>query len=244
MTASFPNSIANFSPKRNLFDDVDAADINKIQDELVAVQVVLGALLNTVSEIESDVTELETEQVSDNLTEVAVQNKFASLKDQLAFLTAGKHVYAADLATTSSFAVAKTTKAAETTRPALVKFPKPPFVRDPNKMYNGTGLTARKSGFYIILGSAKYNLADSAGAANYGMYHAAIGVNDQWSRGMDRTQPVADNIWANVFLNPIVMGYFAAGTRFTLRTGQTSQITQQCAGAHLSAVWLRTRVLS
>jgi len=238
MGATFPNGIAAFLTHRNLYDDVDASDINKIQEEIVAIQTVLGALLLDVSDIEADVEELETEQASDNATEVVFSNRFQNLKKQIEYIRNGYHVYAAEVSCGSTN-IPKITKNLESTKPRLLKMAKPPADKDPRSLYNGTGLTLRKSGFWVIQGHVRYDLKDGAGSDNYGMYQAAIGIGENWARGMDRVQPVHDNIWANVFLNPIFVGYLNKGARITLRTSQSSVITQRVAAGFLSAVHLR-----
>lgn len=238
MGATFPNGIASFPTHRNLYDDVDAADINKIQEEITAIQTVLGALITEVEEIETDVIELEEEQESDDATEVVFRQRFQDIKRQIGYLRGGYHILAAEV-TCSNKNIAKITKNLETAKPSLLKMARPSNSHDPYRMFNGTGLTLRRSGFWILQGHVRYDTRNSAGAANYGMYQAAIGVGANWGRGMDRTQPVHDNIWANVFLNPIVLGYYPRGTRVTLRTSQSSAITQKVARAWLSAVHVR-----
>jgi hypothetical protein len=42
MTASYPSSIRSFSTKRNTLDIVDAADPNSIQEEVIAIESILG----------------------------------------------------------------------------------------------------------------------------------------------------------------------------------------------------------
>jgi hypothetical protein len=42
MTASYPSSIRSFSTKRNTLDIVDAADPNSIQEEVIAIEGILG----------------------------------------------------------------------------------------------------------------------------------------------------------------------------------------------------------
>lgn len=238
MGATFPNGIASFVTHRNLLDDVDAADINKIQEEITAIQTVLGALLTEVIDIETDVQELEEEQASDDATEVVFRNRFENLKAQIDYVRNGYHVYAAEV-TCSDKNIPKITKNLETAKPRLLSMAKPPADKDPRRLYNGTGFTLRKSGFWLLQGHVRYDLKEGAGSANYGMYQAAIGIGDAWARGMDRCQPVHDNIWANVFLNPVVLGYFTKGSRITLRTSQSSQITQRVAKGWLSAMHIR-----
>lgn len=238
MGATFPNGIASFPTHRNLYDDVDAADINKIQEEIVAIQTVLGALMNDVEEIQTDVTELEEEQESDDATEVVFRQRFENLKKQINYIRGGYHHMAVEVGCGSKN-IPKTTKRLESSKPHLLKMAKPAANRDPYRMFNGTGITLRRSGFWIIQGHVRFDTKEGAGSQNYGMYQAAIGIGATWARGMDRTQPVHDNIWTNVFLNPIVLGTYSKGTRVTLRASQSTLITQRVARAWLSAVNIR-----
>lgn len=42
MAASYPSSIRSFSTKRNVLDIVDAADPNSLQEEVVAIETIIG----------------------------------------------------------------------------------------------------------------------------------------------------------------------------------------------------------
>lgn len=46
MTASYPSSIRSFSTKRNTLDIIDASDPNGVQEEIVAIQTIVGVSPN------------------------------------------------------------------------------------------------------------------------------------------------------------------------------------------------------
>lgn len=43
MVAAYPRAVRNFSSKRNIVDDVDASHVNDLQEEMAAVQSILGS---------------------------------------------------------------------------------------------------------------------------------------------------------------------------------------------------------
>jgi len=52
MAASYPGAIKSFTTKTNNVDDVDAAHINDIQDEIEAIETALGADLEEIAFVE------------------------------------------------------------------------------------------------------------------------------------------------------------------------------------------------
>lgn len=240
MAAVFPRSIKAFSTKRNLLDDVDASDINAMQEEIVALESVLGVLLTDFEDLEAEFEESEEEQ--EGLEDQLARNRlrFQSLRERLDYIQNGRHQPACQL-TKTDFMVGNT-QALETSMPPRVDFPKPPASLDPNKMFNGVGITLRKGGWWRISGHALYGLRNPPATANKGVYVAAIGINGtHHTRGMDRQIPTLDNnrYW-NPSLNPYVEGHFDRGTRITLRTTQSSDRAQQhVIRAYLTASWVR-----
>lgn len=249
MAATFPNGIASFSEKRNLLDDVDASDINRLQDEIIAVQSTLGALITEVASIENEVQVLEeADAAADDLTQAQNITRFRSLKERLDAIQKGQHVHAVDLQDIKATSIKKSDKPRLSEKPGALKFNKPSTPQDPFKMYNGSGFTLRKAGFWHIQGFVLYDLADRGQdgvpanynlAKNAGLYQAAIGVGNAFAVGMDRQEVVKDAVQGNVFLSPSRLGWFPAGTRITLRTSQASDSNQIVRKAALSAVLLR-----
>ena len=68
MTASYPSSIRSFSTKRNTLDIVDAADPNSIQEEVIAIEGILGVNPNISTAPLSTGTFVTTSTAYTNLT--------------------------------------------------------------------------------------------------------------------------------------------------------------------------------
>lgn len=75
MAAVFPKGVKSFPTHRNLIDDVRAEHVNQIQDEVVALQSVLGPLVTEVAEIRADVDTLrsEVDTLTQDMRNVEVQ---------------------------------------------------------------------------------------------------------------------------------------------------------------------------
>lgn len=242
MGATFPNGIVEFTEKKNLFDDVDANDINRMQNEIRAIEEVLGPLVNTVTNIVADVNTLDQEVDFINAEETQEQLIFENMAAQLEYLRLGQNHDAVSLTLGKQITLNNFTKSVETVAPPILKMGKPNYWEDPNKLYNSRGgITLKKNGLYVVHGHVRYNTASTGinSTKNYGMFEAGIDVGGAWYRGFDRTQSVRDNIWANVMLDPIAIGYFRAGQSIYLRTAQTTEIPQLVGGAYLEAVLIR-----
>lgn len=83
MAATFPKGIKSFPTHRNLLDDVRAEHINTIQEEVVAIESVLGPLVNQVSEIRSDVDQIRAEVDSLTTQMKTVESTLRSLQSQI-----------------------------------------------------------------------------------------------------------------------------------------------------------------
>lgn len=253
MTASFPNGIASFTPKRDNLDTNYANDINRLQDEIVAIEQALGVLINKVTDLSIEVT-TDEQQVAQYETQTTTE--FASLADRLNWLQAGYHIRAAHVAG-SDFLVSPVDVQSDIG--ATLKMSAPTNVADPYGLWNGSGLTLNKSGFWILNGFVRFDVGDttkhgSTGAwgvgqtdnanwnkKNAGTYQASINTGSNWHEGADRKQVSADGgYWPNVFLNPIRMGYFDAGTKVHLHAAHDSAQKQHVFNAYLNAVWVRS----
>lgn len=252
MAATFPNGIASFPRHRNLFDDVDAEDINRLQDEVVALQETMGALVNEVHSVETNVAQVdatllqvgnEINQVAnaeaanaaaDQLLESQTNDRFASVKDRLDYIQSGRHMHAFEV----SGGPYRLGVYGRYQDPDILPMPAPVYGHDPMGMYNGAGFTLKKSGFWVFTGSARFDV-DGKGSENAGMYQASLSVGGIMHRGIDRAAPVNDDGWLNVMLNPIAFGWFGAGTTVYLRGKQTSQVKQTITTAILGGFMLR-----
>ena len=266
MTATFPNGIASFTQKQDNVDVNYAADINRLQEEIIAIEQSLGTLLNTVNDLSNEVTQIEGD--IDNLSEEEQQNeaqdalfenqttvKFKNLGDRLNYLQNGYHIRAAAISG-SNYLINPINNAPkfQSTMPTPLRLAKPSVSQDPYGMYNGWGFTLNKSGFWLMQGSVRFDVGDTRpkggggnddnanwSKKNAGAYQAALEFGGNWTTGMDRKSIVDDSgWWPNMFLNPIVMGWFAAGTKFTLRASQSSAIKQRVSTARMAAVWFRS----
>ena len=68
MTASYPSALRSFSTKRNTLDIVDAADPNSIQEEVIAIESILGVNPNISTAPLSSGTFVTTSTAYTNLT--------------------------------------------------------------------------------------------------------------------------------------------------------------------------------
>lgn len=247
MGATFPNGIASFRTHRDNVDDVSASDINKIQDELVAVQESLGEALNSIQVIETEIVQIDTEidnldseDITDQQRDSSLLIKYNTLKDLIASLWDGKNIYVAEAYGTNR--TLRKTPASRPYLPGLITFAKPASYLDPMGMFNGSGFTLKKSGFWVAQGEVHINLATTGpkSNANFGTYEASVTVNGtDWTRALDRQYPQVDEYWHDIVLRPTLMGYMPAGTRLQLRAAQSSNLNQNIATARLALYRVR-----
>jgi len=228
MAAVFPNGTKQFKIHRNLLDDVTAEDINSIQDEVVAIQNVLGEALLDIEELESDVEEIEEVNERQDETLKVYRQRFKNMKERLDYLQAGRNIYVGRLYK-QTFLIP--TQNVGTTRPATIDFPKPDAEFDPNKLFNGTGLTLKVRGWWLIMGHVRYDLAFGGVGGNDALYQAAIGVNAE-ERSYDRYRGVENQ--HDITLNPHLISHFPRGTKINLRTSHNSSAPNR----RVSYAWL------
>lgn len=246
MTATFPNGIATFTQKKDNVDVNYANDINRLQDEIVAIEQTLGVLINTVTDLSTEVT---TDEQDEQQFETQTTTKFKNLADRLNWLQSGYHIRATHL-TGSDWLTNPTDVQSD---PGLVlAMDKPSVNHDPYGLWNGKGLTLNKSGFWMISGFVRFDVGDTRphpkqgdnanwNNDNNGVFQANLDDGATWHQGADRKQVAADqHYWPNVFLNPMRFGYFSAGTKIKLRASQNTSQKQHVFNASLSAVWIRT----
>lgn len=270
MAATFPNGIASFPTHRNRLDDVDAADINHIQDEIIAIQQTLGPLITQVAEVHSDVevvqgqnntvdlsaTEaeiaalqqsLEANTQSDSLNKSQNVIRFNNLDERLTRIEQGQHLPVANLRLGAPFHVAQRSLSqlkSDMGQPVALA----PF-NDPYNLYNGTGLTLTKRGFWLITGFVTYSSITANTVFNRGSatFQASIEWGGDEALGMDSETLyfVEGNLGAaptefpNVHLSPSRIGYFAAGAQIYLRTAHTSTRQELVSRAGLAALFIQ-----
>ena len=144
MSATFPRGIRTFTTKRNLLDDVDASHINDIQDEIKALEQVLGlnphqdtSLVNTPSGAKAPV------------------NQWTTVADRLKFLQRRQ-----DIPVFSLFRDPPQTFPTSKVIPRdrhIVTFPKPSATNDTHALFNGsTGVTIKRTGYYNVFGACRF----------------------------------------------------------------------------------------
>lgn len=220
--AVFPNGVKQFRTHRNVLDDVDASDINAIQDEIVAIERSLGAGINRDTE-----------------------RKFESLNARLEWLERGRSTPAFELVHSDRTPRAGVNNTWAT--PALVTFPSPSASADPGSLYNGYGATIPVSGYWRLEGFVDYQASDghsgphSGTAGPLALFVAAIAVNgSDWVRGA-----AVEQEWTHYssgdhhFLTPVRTGWLEKGTTVALRTHHSSSHRHYLASVSLSGVCLR-----
>lgn len=246
MTATFPNGIASFTAKKDNVDTNYANDINRLQDEVVAIEQTLGVLMNVLTDLSVEVT---TDEESVAAYEIQTTTKFKNLADRLTYIHNGYHIRAAELRG-SNYLIKPSNINSDV--PTQLPMDKPSAAADPFGLYNGRGLTLTKAGFWLIHGFVHFDVGDTRpyggkgdnanwNALNRGTFQASIDDGTNWNLGADRRAVVADNgYYPDMFLSPIRTGWFKAGTRIKLRAGHDSGQNQRISNARLSAVWFRS----
>lgn len=157
--SSFPNAIDSFVQHQDIYDDVEASDINKIQDAIVAIEETLGDAINTLQVVEDDVVVLTTDDATEQDTDTATILRFESLSIWLSALWNGLNVYAASASSTN-----KKFSVASSASPDLISLDSPSTADDPTGLWNGTGFTLRQSGFWVANGQVTVNLPTLTGS--------------------------------------------------------------------------------
>ena len=220
--AVFPNGIKQFPTHRNVLDDVDASDINAIQDEIVAIERILGAGVNRDTE-----------------------RKFDSVDSRLSWLEKGLSAPAFEL--TYSDRSPRSGVGNNWAVPTRVAFPAPSSTADPMGMYNGYGVTIPVSGFWRLEGFVDWQSVGSHSGPHSGtagslaLFVAGIAVNDSdWVKGSEARQE-----WTHYssgdhhFLTPVRSGWLEKGAQVTLRTHHSSSHQHLLAAVSLSGICLR-----
>lgn len=250
----YPNRIRTFPTHRNLLDDVDAAHVNSIQDELFAVMFSLGVAPQVYNNIETNyvsttATPADPGGVIDDDTVYTPTARYydpnvkpidhGTVGQRLDDIERMQQVHAFRLKATGLDAPTSSNTLL-TTRPKGIRFPKPSADMDPYDMHNGVGVTLRKSGFWFFSGTVVYTLLGSTAGSNDGVYQAAIDYDQNWLEGMARGRESGND--DHPILNPHLMGFFTRGTRISLRTSHDSGRTQKIRLARLAGMMVRESI--
>jgi len=144
MSASYPRAIKVFTAKHDYTDDVMAAHVNDLQDEVVALETILG--------------------VNPNLLDSDDLEPMASLAARLSALESGRTIPAFDMWENTIQSVAKDVV-------QYVPFPTPLPNNDPFHWYNGVnGFRVNKTGWYHINGYTIWRANGDDGFRRLGIY--------------------------------------------------------------------------
>lgn len=229
--AVFPRGIKSFVTHKNLLDDVKAEHINDIQDEVVALQTVLGPLVNEVNDLQ---LEIDQDAIDDAGALKTNLTKFKDIAAQLLSLRRGQHL--------PVFAAAATNKlfpgelSGPTVPYRLLSFPQPST--DTARSYNGYGLTLPKTGFYFIRAQTNWDTYPLPIADGYGTYSAVISINGTGNSSVVRTEHYNPEI-RGVYQAPVFLGVAPRGAIVKLLVNQNSSRTARVNSAYLSSICLR-----
>ena len=229
--AVFPRGIKSFPIHKNLLDDVKAEHVNDLQDEVVAIQEVLGPLVNEVNELN---LEMDQDEADDAGVLRQITLKFKSIGDQLTALRRGSHIPVFAAATTDKWFPGE--EAGPTVPYRLLSFGKP--ATDTHKAYNGYGLTLPKTGFWLIRAQTNWDVYQEPLSAGYGTYSSVISMNGHGNSSVVRHEHYNPEI-RGVYTAPVFLNAASRGTKVKLLVNQNSSRSARVNSAYLSAVMLR-----
>lgn len=229
--AVFPRGIKSFPVHRNLLDDVRAEHVNDLQDEVVAIQEVLGPLVNEVSDLSQEVDQ---DILNDAGALQTTLQKFKDLGAQLLSLRKGQHLPVYANVVTDKWFPAE--QAGPTVPYRTLIFPKPPT--DTHNAYNGYGFTAPKTGFYLIKAQTNWDVYPLPLSDGYGTYSSVISIGGHGNSAVVRTEHYNPEI-RGVYCGPIYLGVVARGSKVSLLVNQNSSRSARVNSGFLSFICLR-----
>ncbi len=227
----FPRGIKSFVVHRNLIDDVKAEHINDIQDEIVALQEVLGPLVNEVADL---ALEVDQDALDDAGALQTTLTKFKDIAAQLLSLRRGEQLPVYSATTTDKWFPGE--EAGPTVPYRLLPFPKP--YSDTHKSYNGYGLTLPKTGFYLIRAQTNWDVYPLPLSAGFGTYSSVLSLNGHGNSAVVRTEHYNPEI-RGVYCAPLFLGVATRGTKVSLLVNQNSSRSARVNSAFLSSICLR-----
>lgn len=229
----FPRGIKSFVVHKNLLDDVKAEHINDLQDEVVALQEVLGPLVNEVNDLN-----LEMDQVvaDDKGTLKSTLQKFKNLSEQLLAIRRGTHV------PVFQAGLAQVTIPREDLNPPTVGFRRLTMNIlnvDSHKQYNGYGLTLPRTGFYIMKAQVNWDVGGSPLSGGYGTYTGVISVGGNTGFASSREEHTHPSNLRGIHNNMTFLGYAKRGSQVFVGVNQNSSRAVKVNSAYLSCSMLR-----
>lgn len=231
MGASFPNGIASFKEHRDLLDDVEAADINKIQAEVVAIEETLGDAITTLILVQQEIDDL------GESTDAIATIRFDSLAALIQALWVSSNVIAASASVSNKKLPASNQPIFP---PSAVNLSKPDSADDPFLMWNGNGFTTIVSGFWVVEGQIIVKLGANS-PTNVGDYVGSVAANSEdYTKGLDIVH-VSDQTQDTLVLRPSFSGWLPKGTRISLLAQSFTGAQQVISNARLSLHRVRGR---
>jgi len=213
MSASYPRAIKTFDVHHDYTDDVMAAHVNDLQDEVVALESILGVNPHLMDSTDVGALTL---------------GPMASLAARLAALESGR--------TRPVFATWENyTKVPISTRAALttttISLDRPSESYDPLGWYNGVnGFQIKKTGWYDVTASIVWAASGSSGTRRLVLYANNTRVASEDTIGT-ASSPVSMNV--------PYRGVLTVGTQVRLAVTQNCGTVQSVNSPRLSGVFLR-----
>jgi hypothetical protein len=229
--AVFPRGIKSFPIHKNLIDDVKAEHVNDLQDEVIAIQEVLGPLVNEVNELN---LEMDQDEIDDQGALQGTLTKFKDIAAQLLAIRRGTHIAVFSAAATDKWYPSET--AGPTVPYRLLGFPRP--ATDTHKSFNGYGLTTPKTGFYLIRAQVNWDTSRLPLSGGYGTYSSVISLSGHGNASYARYEH--SNPDPQTVQNaPLFAGVIARGTKVSLVVNQNSGRSARVISAFLSSICFR-----
>lgn len=241
----YPRQIDHFKDHRDFIEDVEAGDVNKIQDAIAAIETTIGTMPTRFVNKQRD-TKNSGDPNFDQADRDVRRNvvNYRNIADRLDALERGGtggnggngglpwfHYNV-------SFFNFPPTGAAIDIRPPLVPVDPPDPLKDRYQMYNGEGATLKRDGFWIFHASMVVQMHGSQNADNWGLYNLVIDNNGIYVPSAGRTEHLLGTAGV-VFVQTHNTGVFSAGTRITLRASHNADTTQVIQKAVLTGCMLR-----
>jgi hypothetical protein len=131
MAAVYPKQYKSFAVHKNLVEDIDASHVNNLQDEVLAIQQTLG--LNPHQD-----TSLKMKT-----------NTWASVAARLDAIQRGKGIPVCYMTKTSHTLKPPKTPVTGAAERVAIPFPRPSAANDPEGIFNGSSVTANRTGWWI-----------------------------------------------------------------------------------------------
>jgi hypothetical protein len=230
--AVFPRGIKSFIRHKNLIDDVKAEHINDLQDEVVALQEVLGPLVNEVDELN---LEMDQNAADDQGALKSNLQKFKNLGDQLLAIRRGTHipVFQAGLA--------QVWIPNQQLNPPTVGYRRLTMNIlnvDSHKVYNGYGLTLPRTGFYLMRSQVNWDSGTIPVEPGFGTYTGVISVDGNTGWATDRQEHNHSNL-RGVHNNMTFLGWAKRGSKVFVGVNQNSDRSVKINSAYLSSTLIR-----